>query len=119
MEIVYTRFLGRNSTRSFLFYECYVVHATTFTIEWRNVVTKKNEQHLLNRCMMALQQVGVRVTTERGNVTCVFPPDPNDEHGAPDGEEKTYSTKDFTLLVTRTFLDLTERGVINAEGNAV
>ncbi len=78
----------------------------------------KQGQNLLNRCIMALQQAGVKVTTERGSVTCVFPTDPNDEHAAPDGEEKTWSETEFTLIVTRTFLDLSERGVINAETGA-
>lgn len=83
-------------------------------------MSKKNEEGLLGKCMMALQACGVRITTDGdGTVTCVFPPDPNDEHAAPDGEEKTYSQADFTLIVTRTFLDLGERGVIDAEGNAV
>lgn len=83
-------------------------------------MSNKNEEGLLlGKCMMALQACGVRITTDGGTVTCVFPPDPNDEHAAPDGEEKTFTESEFTLLVTRTFLDLTERGVINAEGNAV
>jgi hypothetical protein len=69
---------------------------------------------------MTLQRAGVTVRTEQGTVTCVFPPDPNDEHAAPDGDEITYSTAHFTLLVTRTFLELAEDGVIDAEtGEAV
>ncbi|KKK55708.1 hypothetical protein LCGC14_3071830 [marine sediment metagenome] len=77
-------------------------------------------QSLLNRCIMTLQRAGVTVRTEPGVVTCVFPPDPNDEHAAPDGDEIVYSTTDFTLLVTRTFLELAEEGVIDAEtGEAV
>jgi hypothetical protein len=83
-------------------------------------MTKTPEQGLLNRCFMALQRAGVKVTTEPGSVTCVFPPAPNDPHAAPDGNEVTYSTANFTLMVTRTFLDLAERGVIDAEtGEAV
>lgn len=79
----------------------------------------KQGQSLLNRCLMALQATGVKVTTGQNTVTCVFPSDPNDQHAAPDGEEHTYSETYFTMLVTRTFLDLTERGVINVEGDAV
>ncbi len=77
-------------------------------------------QNLLNRCILELQRVGVRITTERDTVTCVFPPDPNDLHAAPDGEERAYSELYFTMLVTRTFFDLAERGIIDAEtGEAV
>lgn len=78
-----------------------------------------NEQGLLGRCILELQRAGVQVRTERGSVTCVFPPDPNDEHAAPDGEEQTFSETDFTLIVTRTFFDLAERGIIDEEGKAV
>lgn len=67
-------------------------------------------QTLLNRCIMELQRAGVKVTTEPGIVTCLFPPDPNDKHGAPDGTEVTYSESQFALLVTRTFLELAEQG---------
>ncbi len=78
------------------------------------------EQSLLNRCIMALQLAGVKVTTERGSVTCLFPPSIDFSSGAPDGNEITYSESDFTLLVTRTFLELAEAGTINAEtGEAV
>ena len=75
----------------------------------------KEGQGLLNRCIMELQRVGVKVTTAPGTVTCVFRPDPDDEHAAPDGEERTFGETEFTLLVTRTFLDLVERGVIDSE----
>lgn len=75
-------------------------------------------QSLLNTCLMALQRMGVKVTTGDGIVTCVFPPKPDDEHAAPDGEEKTWDEATFTLMVTRTFLDLAERGVINPETGA-
>ncbi len=75
------------------------------------------EQGLFHRCLMALQQAGVRVTTEQDTVTCVFPPDPDDPHAAPDGEEQTYSKAYFTMLVTRTFFELVEQDVIDTEGD--
>ncbi len=74
----------------------------------------KEEQNLLNRCILTLQRAGVKVTTERGSVTCTFPPDPNDKHAAPDGDERTYDETKFTLLVTRTFLELAEERIIDA-----
>ena len=83
------------------------------------VTTKSSQttaQSLTNRCIMELQRCGVKVTTEPGrSVTCLFPPNPDDPHGAPDGEERTYDETYFTLLVTRTFLELAEEGVIDAE----
>ncbi len=80
----------------------------------------KQGQNLLNRCIMEIQRAGVKVRTEAGLVTCTFPPDPDDEHDAPDGTEITYTETQFTLLVTRTFLELTENGVIDGEtGQAV
>ena len=79
----------------------------------------KNESGMLGKCMMALQACGVKITTDGGNVTCVFPPNPNDPHAAPDGEEQTYSEKDFAFIVSRTFLELVEQDTIDAEGNAV
>lgn len=80
----------------------------------------QKRQSLLNRCIMSLQRAGVRVTTERGSVTCLFPPNIDFSSGAPDGNEVVYSESDFTLLVTRTFLALAEQGIIDAEtGEAV
>ncbi len=80
----------------------------------------QRKQSLLNRCIMALQRSGVKVTTERGSVTCLFPPDIDFSSGAPDGNEVVYSEAKFTLLVTRTFLELAEAGTINAvTGEAV
>ena len=80
-------------------------------------VTKPSQtaQSLTNRCVMELQRCGIKVTTEPGSVTCLFPPNPDDPHGAPDGEERTYDETYFTLLVTRTFLELAEEGVIDSE----
>ncbi len=78
------------------------------------------EQSLLNRCIMSLQRAGVRVTTARGSVTCLFPPSIDFSSGAPDGHEVVYSEAEFTLLVTRTFLKLAENGVIDREtGEAI
>ncbi len=85
-------------------------------------MNQKNQraQGLLNRCIMALQRAGVKVTTERGSVTCLFPPNIDFSSGAPDGNEVVYSESDFTLLVTRTFLELAEQGIIDAvTGEAV
>ena len=80
----------------------------------------QKKQSLLNRCIMALQLAGVTVTTERGSVTCLFPPNIDFSSGAPDGNEVVYSESDFTLLVTRTFLELAEQGIIDREtGEAV
>ena len=81
----------------------------------------QRKQSLLNRCIMSLQLAGVKVTTERGSVTCLFPPTDIDfSSGAPDGNEVVYSESDFTLLVTRTFLELAEAGTIDAvTGEAV
>ena len=80
----------------------------------------QRKQSLLNRCIMALQRAGVKVTTERGSVTCLFPPNNEFSSGAPDGNEVVYSESDFTLLVTRTFLELAEAGTIDAvTGEAV
>ena len=78
----------------------------------------QKEQSLLNRCIMALQRCGVKVTTERGSVTCLFPPNIDFSSGAPDGNEVTYSETEFTLLVTRTFLELAEQGTIDATTGA-
>ncbi len=77
--------------------------------------SSQTAQSLTNRCIMELQRCGVRVTTEPGSVTCLFPPNPNDPHGAPDGEECTYDETYFMLLVSRTFLELAEQGVIDPE----
>ncbi len=79
----------------------------------------KEGQNLLNRCLLALQQVGVKVTTEHGSVTCLFPLDPDDAHAAPDGIEITYTETQFTLLVTRTFLELAEEGAIDNGENTL
>ena len=81
----------------------------------------QRKQSLLNRCIMSLQRAGVKVTTEHGSVTCLFPPtDTEFSSGAPDGNEVVYSESDFTLLVTRTFLELAEAGTIDAvTGEAV
>lgn len=77
-------------------------------------------QSLLSKCIFALQHTGVKVTTERGSVTCLFPPNIDFSSGAPDGNEVVYSESEFTLLVTRTFLELAESGVIDREtGEAV
>lgn len=78
----------------------------------------KQGQNLLNRCIMEIQRAGVEVRTLAGLVTCTFPPDPNDKHDAPDGTEITYTEAHFTLLITRTFLELAENGVIDAETGA-
>lgn len=85
-------------------------------------MSQKNQraQGLLNRCIMALQRAGVKVTTERGSVTCLFPPHIDFSSGAPDGNEVVYSEAQFTLLVTRTFLTLAEDEIIDAEtGEAI
>ena len=85
-------------------------------------MNQKNQraQSLLNRCIMALQRAGVKVTTERGSVTCLVPANIDFSSGAPDGNEVVYSESNFTLLVTRTFLELAEQGIINEEtGEAV
>ena len=80
----------------------------------------QKRQSLLNRCIMSLQRAGVKVTTERGSVTCLFPPNIDFSSGAPDGNEVVYSEANFTLLVTRTFLELAEAGTIDAEtGEAI
>lgn len=78
-------------------------------------MAKGEGQNLLNRCILALQQAGVKVRTEHGSVTCMFPFDPDDAHAAPDGTEITYTETQFTLLVTRTFLELAEVGVIDPD----
>ncbi len=82
---------------------------------------QKNQraQGLLNRCIMELQRTGVKVTTERGSVTCLFPPNIDFSSGAPDGNEVVYSEAAFTLLVTRTFLELAEAGTIDRETGEV
>ncbi len=84
-------------------------------------MNQKNQrsQGLLNRCIMALQRAGVKVTTERGSVTCLFPPNIDFSSGAPDGNEVVYSESEFTLLVTRTFLELAEAGTIDRETGEV
>lgn len=78
-------------------------------------MSNQQGQNLLNRCIMALQRAGVRVVTDQNTVTCTFRADPDDEHAAPDGVEVTYDGAQFALIVTRTFLELTERGVIDPE----
>ncbi len=71
-------------------------------------------------CVQALQQAGCGVAFLPNNVVRVrFPPDPDDPTAAPDGEEKEYSRSFFTLVVTRTLLDLIEQGMVNAEGRGV
>lgn len=87
----------------------------------RVVPTNRTAQSITNLCIMTLQRCGVSVTTEPGSaagpstVTCWFPPNLNDPHAAPDGEERTYDEAYFTLLVYATFLDLVEREIIDAE----
>lgn len=68
-------------------------------------------------CVNALQDAGCGVAfTDPGTVRVRFPPDPNDPLAAPDGEEHEYSRAFFTLMVTKTFMELIEKGLITVDG---
>lgn len=71
-------------------------------------------------CIKALQDAGCGVAFVGNNAIRVrFPPDPNDPLAAPDGEEQEYSRVFFTLMVTKTFMELIERGLITEDGRGV
>lgn len=71
-------------------------------------------------CIRALEQAGCGVAFEGANAVRIrFPPNPNDPHAAPDGEERTYPRPYFTLLVTRLFMELVEQHMIDDEGKAL
>lgn len=67
-------------------------------------------------CVRAIEAMGCGVAFTQSGVRARFPPDPNDPHAAPDGEEQEYDRAYFTLLVTRTFLELSEQQIIDDEG---
>ena len=70
-------------------------------------------------CVRALEQAGCGIALTKDTVRVRFPPDLNDEHAAPDGEEHEYARAYFTLMVSRVFLELAEQEVIDDEGNAL
>ena len=74
----------------------------------------KNTQ--LDVCVRALEGMGCTVDLTRSTVRIRFPPDPNDPHGAPDGEEREYLRPFFMLLVTRVFMELMEQEIIDLNG---
>lgn len=71
-------------------------------------------------CVRALQDAGCGVAFVGNNIVRVrFPPDLNDPVAAPDGEEREYSRAFFTLMVTKTFMELLEQGLVTEDGRGV
>ncbi len=74
----------------------------------------------LDVCVQALQRAGCGVAFIGNSAIRVrFPPDPNDPLAAPDGEEREYSRAFFTLMVTKTFMELIEKGLVTEDGRGV
>lgn len=67
-------------------------------------------------CIRAMKNMGCGVTVKANSVKVRFPADPNDPSAAPDGEEREYDKTYFTLLITRTFMELVEEEIIDANG---
>lgn len=72
-----------------------------------------------NVCVSALEQAGCGIALTKDTVRVRFPPDPHDEHAAPDGDEHEYARAYFTLMVSRVFLELAEQEIIDDEGNVL
>lgn len=86
----------------------------------RRLEGSKSVPNQFEVCLRALEQVGCGVALVSHDLVRVrFPPDPDDPHAAPDGEEREYNRTFFTLLVTRVFMELIEQGVIDEEGRGV
>jgi len=78
-----------------------------------------NTMNQFRVCGRALQDAGCGVAFVGNTIVRVrFPPDPNDPVAAPDGEEREHSRSFFTLMVTKTFMELLEHDLIDEDGGA-
>lgn len=66
-----------------------------------------------------MEQAGCGIALTKDTVRVRFPPDANDPHAAPDGEEHEYARAYFTLMVSRVFLELAENEIIDDKGDAL
>lgn len=70
-------------------------------------------------CTQAMENMGCDVTVTQNSVKVRFPADSHDPGAAPDGEEREYDKAFFTLLITRTFMELVEENIIDSDGEEV
>ena len=75
------------------------------------------DQSALSRCWQALDEAGCRVDFEKTVVRVRFPPDPNDPHAAPDGDEVEYDRKHFVNTALLVYARLVAEGAIKEGGD--
>jgi len=67
--------------------------------------------------IQALEQAGCRVTVGKTSIQVRFPPDPNDPHAAPDGDEQEFDIRHFSNTATLVYFRLVAEGAIKEGGD--
>ena len=65
----------------------------------------------------AMEQAGCHVILTKSSVLVRFPPDPNDPHAAPDGDEQEFDLRHFSNTAALVYARLVAEGVIKEGGD--